>query len=239
MPLRAHHHLYHERNLLAHFILGVRHRFVRRRLRNRAGKGLTATVEDIETRFHRLDVHESGALDETKTQLLISWAFDIDLKPDDWDSIYHHLVDPTTGLANKQAIMDWTNSILVQKSEPSNAFKRRLHDSTTTMRAQLKQMSNRRFIIHHKGTFNHLWRAVHFTTLLYMFLSVPYQLSLLRYGLLENYFTSLLISWCFDAILILEMLFKFNRSYEDERSIEVSSSVFHNPGWDDALRAVN
>jgi len=48
------------------------------------------------------------------------------------------------------------------------------------------------------------------------------QIAFLRDQLLGRYFTSLIISWAFDTLLLADILIKFNLSYVDERSIEVS-----------------
>jgi len=59
-------------------LYSYRVRGIERRLARRAQRGLTLGSDDIYNRFIRLDVHGMGALDETKAQLLISWAFDVD-----------------------------------------------------------------------------------------------------------------------------------------------------------------
>ena len=51
------------------------------------------------------------------------------------------------------------------------------------------------------------------------------QIAFLRDQLLGKYFTSLLISWGFDVLLVFDMIIRFNLSFVDEQSMEVSVLV--------------
>jgi len=202
-------------------IFPIRRWIIQARLTRRVAQGMTANLDDVANRFRRLDVLDLGALDDTKTQLLLSWAFDIDMAQSDWDIIFYYLAGPDSALAKQEAIMDWVESILSKPAEQHTSLASCMHSLMESIHAFGDHLSNQHFIIPHQGRFARLWRVVMFLTVLYMFISVPYMIAFLRYALLTKYFTSLLISWSFDVILFLDIIVKLNMSYEDERSLEV------------------
>jgi len=207
---------------LQRLLLPLRLRIVGRKLAHKAHKGLCVTTEDIQNRFTRLDAMDLGALDDTKTQLLFSWAFDIDLKKDDWDALFYHLAGPSSVLAKRDVILSFIDSLTQRRSHRLPSVATCLHAMAHSLRRITKQVLATRFVFDHNSNFANIWEIIKCTAALYMFLSVPYQIAFLRHGLLTTYFTSLSISWAFDALFVIDVFLKFNRSFVDERSIEVS-----------------
>jgi len=195
------------------------------KLKHQVDEGLTASSEDMLNRFHRLDALDLGALDDTKTQLLISWGFDIDLSQVEWDAIFYHLAGPNSGLAKEAAVLGWVNSLLARKARTPSTLVTLVRYWETTLRNIFHALLTSHFIIYHKSSFARMWRFIKTFAALYMFLSVPYMIFILREDLYTRYFTSLIISWVFDLVLLLDLIFNFNQSFVDERSKEVCSCM--------------
>lgn len=60
------------------------------------------------------------------------------------------------------------------------------------------------------GRFAKLWGRVMVVVALYYFLSVPYQIAFLRRSLTTSHRACLLVSYAFDALLVADVLIKFN-----------------------------
>ena len=148
---------------------------IRRRLSRHVAEGLSATREDIQNRFVRLDVLDLGALDETKTQLLLSWAFDIDLRQSDWEAIFYHLAGPSASLAKREAILAWTDSLLRDHSREATSVSARFRSTVKPITDFGNYFARTNFVIDHQGPFIAFWRVVKTIVALYIFLSVPYQ----------------------------------------------------------------
>jgi len=219
-------HGYNRINWWGRLLLPFRLRRIEKKLLQQVAKGLTASSEDVHSRFSRLDALELGALDETKTQLLISWAFDIDLKQNEWHAVFYHLAGPESGLAKREAILMWTDSLLKQHRKQlavTDVYIQAIKNNLSDVRNHLQ---NTHGVIDHQARFAYIWSIITTAANLYMFLSVPYQTTLLHNKLLGQYFASLLISWGFDAILLLDIILKFNMSFVDERSLQVRSPIY-------------
>ena len=222
--------IYYTLGLCDKLLLPLRLWRVRRKLSHQIMIGLSATSEEIHNRCLRLDVFAVGALDETKTQLLISWAFDVDLKRSEWDAVFYHLAGPNTALAKREAILAWTDSLL---QDHSQRMKREDRGQGSWLKGLVyswsKSLTQTHGVIDHRGSFARVWAVVKFLAALYMFLSIPYQVTLLREELLGRYFTSLLVSWAFDVVLVMDIIIRFNLSFIDGRSLHVCQRSLDSP----------
>lgn len=186
----------------------------------RLSRGAAPTFEDIQNRFDRLDKPGRGALDEDKAQILLSWAFDLDTKREDWDAIFYHLMGPTTSVVRKDVLLKWAASILNRRTRGPYILLC-LRSILLGARAILTHLLTASFVIDHKGRFWRCWKVLKPLTGIYMFLSVPYQMAFLRRQLLGQFLPSLLASWAFDFLMAIDLVLRFNTSFIDEHSLQV------------------
>lgn len=205
-------------------LLHIRFRMAERRIIRLIVKDMNISVEDIANRFDRLDTHGRGVLDETRTQLLLSWAFDVDFKAEDWDAIFYYLVGEKSCFARRHNILTWTTSLLKRRPRQTSRFYSFVRLVADSGRALVHRISASNFIIDHTGSFSRKWKVIRAVVALYMFLTVPYQIAFLRESLLGRYFPSLIVSWAFDVLMMLDIVLKFNMSFTDERSLKVKQS---------------
>jgi len=159
-------------------VLPLRMVLIRRQLERQVAEGLTACREDILSRFSRLDTMDLGALDAMKTQLLISWAFDIDLQQYEWDALFYHLAGPCSALARRDVILAWLDPILSPCQERPNPLLDCWHRTTNSFNEAATHLTSSRFIFDYNGPFIRCWHVVKTFVALYIFLSVPYQVRL-------------------------------------------------------------
>lgn len=188
-------------SIFTRLTLWMRFKMIEQRLARRVSGGIMASSEDIQNRFARLDVMGKGALDETKAQLLLSWAFDVDLKLKDWDAIFFRLAGPESCLVQRDAILRWTDSLIRRHSRKSPSWHAIFLSFIAWVKATAIHLASVPLIFDHEGPFTRVWRVVNFMTALYTFVSVPYQIAFLRHELLGRYFSSLAASWAFDVLM--------------------------------------
>lgn len=77
------------------------------------------------------------------------------------------------------------------------------------------------------GRFAKLWGRVMVAVALYYFLSVPYQIAFLRRSLTTSHRACLLVSYAFDALLVADVLIKFNmvRPCQPSRQAVLSGQI--------------
>lgn len=67
--------------------------------------------EDVVAKFKKLDSDNAGGLSPDMMELLLSWAFDIDLRPHQWYLLAKALDENHTGLVTLEAIEHFITSL--------------------------------------------------------------------------------------------------------------------------------
>lgn len=70
---------------------------LRRRLRRQLGDASLSPWEDVVGKFQKLDSDNQGGLSPDMMELLLSWAFDMDLEPHEWQLLAEILDEKRTG----------------------------------------------------------------------------------------------------------------------------------------------
>lgn len=153
--------------------LALRFWFAEHRIAHLISRDLNITNEAIAGRFDRLDALGRGALDDSRTQLLLFWAFDVDMKREDWDAILYHLAGATSScLVQRQRLLAWTGKLLKRRTSHDSCLTSCCHGVLRVITLLSERVAASSFIVDHTGSFARYWRAVRAFTALYMFLTV-------------------------------------------------------------------
>lgn len=69
-----------------------------------AAAAATAAMPDFERHFTRLDMDQTGWLDKSRAELLLTWGYDAELSREEWALVVESLADPAVGRVNLAAI---------------------------------------------------------------------------------------------------------------------------------------